>query len=929
LKQAKWAHSFSDCLRRVSPAWHPGMHLTVLEQEMIAAAAAGGLAGRGKGPVEPTEMEVWGKERTIRAEVLRHLLVENRWPVAAKGVRLRGVRISGHLDLKAAKLRCPLCLDSCYLDGPQPALGFASVSLLEMKGCHLEGLAAESLVVSADLDLSGSTFTCPIQLDGAAITGQLNCCGARLKGKDDSGDALIAEGLKVGGDLVLNKGFTTAGAIQLIGADITGQLNCSGARLNGAERDGNALIADTIRIGGGAFLSEGFTADGAIRLHGANITGVLDCSSAKLNGKNKHGYALHAPGMKVGGFVFLDNLCTDSEAGAIYLAGANIALELSCKGAKLNGVDNVGNTLIAFRMKVGTDVRLDGVSTKDGAIRLTGANITGQLNCHGAQLNGKDKEDNALYADSMTVGGRVIIDGGFTAAGTIRLPGANITGRLRCDGAELNGKDKHDRALLADEMTVGGGVALVGVCTTRGAIHMVGADIKEDLRCEGLRLKGTDKDGNALVANSVKAGNDVIIDGGFTAAGTIRLPGANITGRLRCGHVTLEGKDKDGRALLADGMKVGSGAWFGGVRTTCGAIRMVGADINGDLRCEGLRLKGTDEDGNALVADRIKVSGSVFLGPSKLSCSKRGSIAEGAVSLRSARVGGSLELKPEKLAGNDAEGKQKVALDLAGASITDDFVWEPGQAVRGEVILNDAKIGQLKDNLKLDPNGHWPSACDGLLRLDGFTYNRISEEPKTALEKRLAWIGSPDKPIRTNKRRIFTTQPYEQLESVYDKAGQDTEARKVAIARRRDLRRYGDLTPYRKVGNWLLDNSIRYGYRTWRAVVALAVLYAAAFVIFSIAQHHTQLMIPTMQQGLNPVPTAMHCTSNYPCFYPAAYAIDTVVPIIDVRQATYWSPNGHAPWGHVLAIFTWVSIVLGWILATLAVAGYTGLLRRD
>jgi len=111
-------------------------------------------------------------------------------------------------------------------------------------------------------------------------------------------------------------------------------------------------------------------------------------------------------------------------------------------------------------------------------------------------------------------------------------------------------------------------------------------------------------------------------------------------------------------------------------------------------------------------------------------------------------------------------------------------------------------------------------------------------------------------------------------------------------------------------------------------VVALAVLYAAAVVIYFIAKH-AGLMIPTTQPKKGPAPTAMHCTGKYPCFYPAAYAIDTVIPLINVRQAAYWTPNGQTTAGHALGIFTWVSTVVGWALATLAVAGYTGLVRRD
>ena len=904
---------------------------------MVTAAARGTLVSRGKGPNELSEMRAWGKARTVRAEVLRYLLVEDRWMVAARGVRLQGVRIGGHLDLQVAELRCPLSLDSCYLDGPKPTLDFARVSLLEIKGCHLAGLAAESLDVSKDLDLGGSTFASSVCLEGAAIEGKVNCGDIRLEGKYCDGDALIGNRLKVGGDLILDKALAEAGAIKLIGADITGQLRCSGASLNGAGNDGGTLIADTIKVGGGMFLDKEFTAHGAIRLSGADISRMFSCSNAKLCGKDDHGCALHAVGMRVNGDMLLDNMFTDATAGAIQLDSADIAEKLSCRGAILNGADKEGNALTAFGVKVGTDLWLDDASSANGAIRLFRANIAGRLSCHGAQLNGKDKQGNTLYADSITVGGRVIIDGGFTAAGTVRLVGANIARRLRCHDAELNGKDKHGCALLADEITVAGSMTLIGIRTTHGAVHMASANITRDLLFENVYLNGTDKDENALVADSMKVGGDVKMYSGFIAAGAIRLPGAEIAGRLRCGGINLNGKDRQGRALLADGLTVRSGAWLGGLHSTRGAIRLISTNITGDLQCEGVRLQGADNDGRTLVADRIKVTGSVFLTVSRPRHGETGSLADGTISLRSASIGGSLELKPEKLAtGNDAQGKPKVALDLAGAKIAQDLVWEPSQQVCGAVVLNDAEVGQLKDDLMLCPNGYWPSACTGLLRLDGFTYSRFSADQEAGLEKRLAWIGSTKNPVETRKKnsvetrkRVFTTQPYEQLATVYRRAGQDTEAREVAIARRRDLRRYGDLTPHRQLGNWLLDKSIRYGYRTSRAIVFWAILYAIAFLIFWIAQHQGNLIIATMQKASNSPPDAMHCTSNYPCFYPAAYAMDTVFPLINVRQATYWDTNGSAPWGLALEIFTWVSIVLGWALATLAVAGYTGLIRRD
>jgi hypothetical protein len=436
----------------------------------------------------------------------------------------------------------------------------------------------------------------------------------------------------------------------------------------------------------------------------------------------------------------------------------------------------------------------------------------------------------------------------------------------------------------------------------------------------------------------------VLFDEGFTAAGTVRMAGADITGRLRFRGATLGGKDNHGSALLADGIKVGGGVGLDKTCATRGALRLVGADIAGDLRLSGVQLNGSDDESNALVANEIKVSNNVVFGFSSRSSVAAGSTAQGALSLKSAHVGGSLYLKPEKLAaGEDPDGKRKVALNMEGARIAHDLVWEPGQPVDGQVILEDAQVGLLKDNLKKSLNGHWPSVRpDQLLRLNGFIYRGFGGDHQGEVGERLHWVGSPDKanPARewAGRRRAkpvndpaatarFASQPYEQLATVYRQTGQDTEARRVAIARRTDLRRYGDLKWHRQAGNWLLDKTIKYGYQTWRAGVALAVVFAAIWLLAILAQHH-HLMEP-VGSFHGPPPTATQCTGNYPCFYPLGYTVDTVIPIINVHQATYWAPNTDLPWGWAWALATWIATGLGWALATLLVAGYTGLVRQD
>jgi hypothetical protein len=672
------------------PPWHPGEDLTALEAEMKAKAVEGELVDRGEGPFELAEMQAWGEERAVRAAVLRHLLVEAEWPVHAKGIRLRGVRINGRLDLEAGALRCSLRLGSCYLDADEPVLlDYATLPRLFVKGCHLAGLTGVALSAQ-EIDLSGSTLTGPLRLSGADIADQLVCTGARLKGKDDYGIALFAEGMKVGNGVMLDGGFTAEGSLALERVDIGGSLLCDGAQLTCHDLDDYAVRADGMRVGGGAFFRQRFTANGAIRLVQADIAILLDCTGGHINHYHRHGYALMADGMKV-----------------------------------------------------------------DGPVRFHG----------------------------------------LTATGAVRLSGTDIRGDFICTSAHLKGPD----ALIT---------SLVGV---------------------GMRVR-----------------DDVLLDGGFTAHGSIRL--------------------------------------------------------------------------------------------------------------ESAQVGGSVELRPTALAG---EGR--LALNAAGAQIAGTLRWKPVEQVVGRVDLRGTSAGELEDDWSGErANGYWP--VGGRLRLDGFTYGRFGGDQQADVGQRLAWIRGQYKPKPKPKlkqklkrkpkpkplppgveifdyppKRIttwdsteyFATQPYELLATVYRRTGRDDQARKVAIARRTDLRKYGKLNWYRKLGNWFLSWSIKYGYQSWRAGIGLAVVFGIFWGLTVLAHRHHLISWAGDLSGFPSEPSATRCTSRYPCFYPFGYTVDTVIPLLNVHQADFWGPDASTPWGAAFQVVTWVATGLGWAMATLLVAGYTGLVRRD
>src|SRR5664279_5568562 len=178
-----------------------------------------------------------------------------------------------------------------------------------------------------------------LKLEDASIAGQLDLAGAQL-GTGRTGTSLAAANLQVDGDALLNREFTAAGVVCLRAAHIAGQLDLAGAKLGTGQtgRTGTSLAAANLQVDGDAFLNEGFTAAGGVRLTGANITGGLSLRRAKL-GTDSTGISLSAENLQVDGNAFLDEGFT--AAGGVRLVRAHIIGGLSLRRAKL-GTDSTG-----------------------------------------------------------------------------------------------------------------------------------------------------------------------------------------------------------------------------------------------------------------------------------------------------------------------------------------------------------------------------------------------------------------------------------------------------------------------------------------------------------------------------------------------------------------------------------------------------------
>ena len=177
---------------------------------------------------------------------------------------------------------------ACHFDSPVDFSGadFLSVRLVD---CHLPAFIGISMSTKADLDLSGSHFS-GVRSHTSDLADVGNC-------------AVYLNHARVGGRLLLsatpNARFETGGSVRLDGAHIDSSVELHGALLRDCEEA--ALSARSAIIGGNVEMlpGQGYRCEvyGEVSLVAAQITGDLDCGSAKL--LNPGGRALHCEDLVV------------------------------------------------------------------------------------------------------------------------------------------------------------------------------------------------------------------------------------------------------------------------------------------------------------------------------------------------------------------------------------------------------------------------------------------------------------------------------------------------------------------------------------------------------------------------------------------------------------------------------------------------------
>ncbi|MET7488962.1 membrane-associated oxidoreductase [Streptomyces sp. NPDC005538] len=236
----------------------------------------------------------WGPERTVRAEVLRALLLNGPQEAGEiASLSLAGARVVGRLDLQYATIDHAVRLRYCYFD-EAPRCYAARLRELNLGDSVLPGLTAHAMRVDGVLRLTRARFHGLVRLAGAKIAGSLFMESARIIAPDAEEPVLQLNQAAVGDDLRA-AGLRTLGQIRLSGASVAGSVNLNTAHLSNP--GGSAIDAEVLVVEGNIVFREA-RVEGWTGLRGARISGRLDLSYTTLS--NPGGPALLASSITMG-----------------------------------------------------------------------------------------------------------------------------------------------------------------------------------------------------------------------------------------------------------------------------------------------------------------------------------------------------------------------------------------------------------------------------------------------------------------------------------------------------------------------------------------------------------------------------------------------------------------------------------------------------
>jgi hypothetical protein len=453
---------------------------------------------------------------------------------------------------------------------------------------------------------------------------------------------------------------------------------------------------------------------------------------------------------------------------------------------------------------------------------------------------------------------------------------------------------------------------------------------------EELRLVSAALAGEPLAGGEVRA--EVIRDVVVGRHGELDPRGLLIRGAVIMGQLDLDGvhcgvpvrliECRFAEPVLARGAHLSLLSLAG---SQLPGLRARGIHVSGWLNCGGARM--TNETGAAVGIDNARIDGGVLLNDGFVAEGRGG---HGVVRMVDAQVGSQVDLSDATL--TNPTGPTLVAnrMTVSGDLFMRGAFTASGSSRKSLVRLNSARLGGLEfsSTSRLEnPDGpvlglqnatvEWVRFPAGLLGgdrtvlLTGFTYTTLSKDGAD-WRRWLHWLR--------HHTLEYTAQPYQQLAAVQRAAGHDSAARSVLIAQQDDLRTRGDLG-----GRWartrhrLWGALAGYGYRSGRAAAALVAVLLLAGAIGWVAGH-----TPTHDGRFAALRTSGAEQPFTPCssLELIGLGIDRGLPLGATGIRDRCDLDTASQVGQVFTAGIWLLQAIVWALATLVIAGYTGLIRK-
>ncbi|MGR3723502.1 hypothetical protein [Abyssibius alkaniclasticus] len=525
----------------------------------------------------------------------------------------------------------------------------------------------------------------------------------------------------------------------------------------------------------------------------------------------------------------------------------------------------------------------DKLRPPEKGVRIAGALIYGD-GPDGAETKGLDLEGASLPSDLW------LFDCRFDDKAVLRS----------CKGNNFGFSGSHlPQGISADGLVARGGVFMQGTKAT-GEVRMLGAQLGGDLDCDNAQFEaaqGSDGAwGDAFSADRLVAQGSVFMRG-TNATGEVRMLGAQLGGSLACNNAqftAVQGSDGAwGDAFSADGLVAQGGVFMRGTKAT-GVVRMLGAQLGGDLACNNAQFTARGGE----VAFHLQ-----------------GVVSKGILFWRSiAGLEGILSLDHAKFAAicdDEASWPKAGMLDLdqcqygsfAGAPVSAEarLKWLALQKPKGGVSFLPQPYEQCAKVLR--EMGHGVEARTILIEKE-----RLQREARRAELPKLVW------PIWWLKDQALN------LSVRYG---------------RRPLLAFAWLALFWAMGAiWFGEVAKEGALKPNNAFILRSPEWVRCG--YSVGELRQPSGNPQMISGLaRGAQSQMDCflnrdeARNYPRFNPLIYAADTLLPIVDLELQNYWIPDETKPYGQWARYYLWFQIFAGWGLSLLAVAGFSGLIKTD